>query len=112
MNIKASLSDLVLILEGLEAEVHEMSEAQAIDLAARLRPAAKHIEAIDKYVKGNIKEKLNHKDGSRLGNLFKAVLKLVPTERFDTAAFKEERPKMYASYVVTNDVERITFDVR
>jgi hypothetical protein len=112
MSLKTDLADLTEILEDFVARKDTMSEQELIDLAARLKPAAKACEVIDKYVKEQVKVKLNHKSGFRNGNMFKAILTLVPTNRFAQAAFKEARPKLYAAFCDKSDEERITFDVR
>lgn len=106
------LSDVSTILESFVAKLDKQSEADLIDIAARLKPVAKHIEAIDKHVKALVKEKLHEKEGTRLGGMFKAVLKLVPTSRFQAAAFKEAKPAVYESYCEEKDEIRITFEVR
>jgi hypothetical protein len=110
--LELDFSDLVDILEGFSLKLDKMSEADLIDLAARLKPIVKHCTKIDEHVKDVVKQKLNNKAGSRLGGLFRAVLSIVPTDRLNQQRLKEERPKIYDAYVETDDVKRITFEVR
>lgn len=111
-NLEIDAADLTAILEGFAAKLDKMTEPDLIDLAARLKPAAKHIKVIDEYVKELVKDKLKHKDGNRLGGMFKAILKLVPIDRFQQAKFKEANPKLYLKYVEECTDERVTFEVR
>lgn len=108
----ADLADLVDILEGLTKKLDETSEPELIDLAARLKPAAKHCEAIDKYVKDNVKKKLKHRAGIRLGELFKAVLQIIPVTRLQQAELKDGEPAIYAAYSRSDADERVTFELR
>jgi hypothetical protein len=89
-----------------------MQEPDLIDLAARLKPATKAIKVIDDYVKASLKAKLNGKEGTRLGNMFKAVLKIISVEQFQQKAFKEAKPAMAAQFTETVEQERITFELR
>ena len=89
-----------------------LEEADLIDLAARLKPIAKACKAIDEQVKEMVKKKLKHSDGERFGVMFKAVLKLIDTTRFQTSLFKEEQPVMYGKYAKTDTDERVSFEIR
>lgn len=111
-SIEIDAADLTDILEGFVTKLPKMTEADMIDLAARLKPAAKHLKTIDEYVKQDVKERLKHHNGARLGTLFKAVLKLIPCERLDQTALKEGHPKIHAMYCKEAMDERVTFEVR
>jgi hypothetical protein len=110
--LELDLADLKDILEGFTLKLDKMTEAELIDLAARLKPVAKHCKTIDEYVKEAIKTKLRHKDGVRLGGLFRAVLKLVPTKRLDQAGLKENEPAIFNEYCKDATDERVTFELR
>lgn len=110
--INTDLGDLTDILESFTKKLDKLSEADLIDLAARLKPVAKHCEAIDKYAKEMVKTKLRHKEGSRLGEMFKAVLKLVPVDRLDQKAFKAQMPEVHASFIREDTDERVSFELR
>jgi predicted phage-related endonuclease len=110
--IKKDLKLLGEILEDITADLTKFTEADLIDIAARLKPVAKHCKAIDDHVKDQVKEKLKHKEGTRLGELFKAVLNLVPTTRLDQKLLKEELPKVHAKYNIAVVDERVTFELR
>lgn len=106
------LLDLSTILESFSTRLSAMPEADLIDLAARLKPVAKMVKEIDDYVKAGIKDKLKGKEGSRLGNMFKACLKLVSVEQFQQKAFKEAKPALAAQFTETCIQERITYELR
>lgn len=111
---KRDLVDLSDILEGFTSKLDKFNEADLIDLAARLKPAAKMIKEIDDFAKSYLKPKLP--DGSpeiiRLGLDFKAVIKAIPVATFHEKDFKEANPTLAAKY--TDDVEqiRVTFEAR
>ena len=111
-SLELDVTDLGDILEGFVKKLDKMSEADLIDLAARLKPAAKHCKAIDDHVKAMVKEKLHDKEGSRLGSMFKAVLKIIPIDRFNQGNFKEKHLPIFLKFVETHDEPRITFEVR
>lgn len=106
------LVDLSDILEGFVNKLDKMAEKDVIDLAARLKPVVKHCEKIDTFVKDKVKAKLKHDEGTVLGGLFKAVLKLVPCTRLDQKALKEAHPKIHAEFCVPGEDERVTFELR
>ena len=85
---------------------------EKVDICARLRAIAKNCETIDKLIKDDIKKKLRNKEGTVLGDVFKAALALVSTKRFDGAAFKEAHPDLYEKWSATTDQMRITFEPR
>jgi predicted phage-related endonuclease len=109
---KSDLEDLTLLLEDLVKRLPKMERKERIDLAARLKPAAKHLKTIDDAVKEEIKERLKGKEGTVLGEIFRAVLKLVPTKRLDQKAFKEAEPDLYDQYSKETDDQRISFEAR
>ena len=111
-SLELDFSDLNIILEGFEQKLDRMPQADLIDLAARLKPVAKHCKAIDEFVKTYVKEKLDDRPGSVPGGLFKATLKLVPTTRLNQSKLKEERPTIHAKYNEPVEDERVTFEVR
>lgn len=106
------LKDLGDILEGITLKLTKMPEAELIDVAARLKPVAKHCKVIDDFVKAHVKKKLKGKAGSVLGDIFKAVLSLVPTARLNQKLLKEEEPETHAAYNESVTDEKITFVVR
>jgi len=110
--LKKDLKMLGEILEDVVKDLDTLPEADLIDVAARLKPVAKACKTIDDHVKEMIKTKLKHKEGSRLGELFKAVLKLVPTTRLNQALLKEEQPKVHAKYNEAVTDERVTYELR
>jgi len=111
-SLEIDVGDLTDILETLTKRLDKMSEPDLIDLAARLKPAAKHCKTIDDYVKGVIKEKLKDKEGVRLGGLFKAVLKVITSNRFNQSKLKADDIELYDAYCESKDEARITFEVR
>lgn len=110
--IYQDIDDLSAILEDFVARLDKLGLANKIDMAARLKPVAKHVKAIDDHVKDAVKTKLAHKEGTTLGVLFKAVLKLVPVPRLDQKLLKEERPKIHEQYIRNDVDERVTYEVR
>jgi len=100
------------IMENLMKDTERMTPADKIDVAARLKSAAKTIEKFDKDVKDYVKDHLKHDAGEVSGYQFKAILQIVPTDRLDQKALKEDHPTIAASYTKTDDVERITFELR
>jgi hypothetical protein len=109
---KIDLQDLTEIMEGFVKTFDKLTQEEKIDLAARLKPVAKNCEVIDKAVKELVKVKLKHKNGEVPGEQFKAKLVLVPVDRLDQKALKEEKPDTYEEYVVSSNDERITFILR
>jgi len=110
--LELDMTDLSDILEGFVKKLEKMSEADLIDMAARLKPVAKHCQAIDEFVKGMVKDKLGGAEGSRNGSLFKAVLKLVPVHRLNQGRFKETKPALHESFCDDVEDKRITFEAR
>ena len=106
------LADLREIMEGLVLDFPSMTEKDKVDLAARLKPIGKACEKIDKDAKEFIKTKLAHREGTVLGNMFKAVLNLVDTKRLNQSLFKEEEPEVHEEYNEDVTDERVTFELR
>lgn len=106
------LIDISEILEKFVDILGNLTEADQIDLAARLKPAAKSIKEIDDGIKLALKNKFDGKEGTRYGKDFKAILKVIPVATFQQKAFKEANPAMAAKYTEDVDQERITFEVR
>jgi len=106
------LDTLTAILEDFVDDLDSMMEGDLIDLAARLKPTAKACEAIDKHVKDMVKLKLKHKEGNRIGKMFRAVLTLVPVERFKQKELKEDDLITYSKYTRDDVDERVTFELR
>lgn len=111
-SMELDFGDLVDILESFVKKLPAMPLKDQIDLAARLKPVAKHCETIDKHVKDLVKVKLKHEEGTLKGELFKANLKLVPVDRLDQGKLKEERPTIHAQFVREYIDERVTFELR
>jgi hypothetical protein len=111
-SLERDLGDLVAILEDVVEGMDVLPLTDLIDLAARLKPVAKHCKEIDEATKGLIKKKLKNKEGTVLGTMFKAVLKLIPIDRLNQTKLKEDEPEMYAAYVEKHEDKRITFEVR
>lgn len=110
--MKRDLTDLTVILEDFASKLDKLTEADLIDLAARLKPVAKHCKAIDDHAKSYVKDKLDGQEGTVLGGLFKALLKLVPTTRLNQKLLKEEQPKIHAQYNEDVTDERVSFELR
>ena len=111
-SVEIDLGDLANIMDSFIKRLDRMKEQDVIDLAARLKPVSKACETIDKYAKEHVKSQLKHKEGTVLGGLFKAVLKLVNTNRLDQGRLKEERPQIYEAFLKECVDERITYEVR
>ena len=109
---KSDLEDLTLLLEDLVKRLPEMKREERIDVAARVRTAAKHLKTIDEVVKDEIKKARKGKEGYVMGETFKAKLSLVTTQRLDQKLFKEEQPAMAAQYTKEGEDQRITFEPR
>src|SRR5258706_4475336 len=90
----------------------DMPLDEQVDVAARLRGVVKNCASIDKAIKDNIKKKLKSKNGTVLGDLFKALLAYTDVTRFQTNAFKEAHPDLYEKWCETTSEGRITFEVR
>ena len=111
-SLKNDLIDASDATEHLMKRLPDLTFEDKVDIAARLRAVVKNCEAIDKAIKDDIKKRLKHKNGVVLGDLFKAVLTVVPTVRFNTTNFKTDQPVLYNSYCEEQDQERITFEPR
>lgn len=110
---KTDLSDICDALESLhKAVLPRLTREEKVDVAARLRSAAKTVEAIDKSIKEEIKGWRKGKEGEVKGELFKAILTLVPTTRLNQELLKEQHPDVYEECKETKDQTRISFEVR
>jgi hypothetical protein len=110
--LETNLLEVGDVLETFVLKLENMTEEDMIDIAARLKPVAKACKTIDESVKTIVKTKLKHKEGTRYGGLFKAVLKLVATKRLDQSQLKENEPEIYEEYLVEATDERVTFELR
>lgn len=110
--IGIDLADTSDAIESLAASFDKMTLVEMVDVAARLRGVRKASEALDKKIKDAIKDKLKHKAGSLNGEIFKAVLKIVPVMRLDQQRLKAEKPAIYDNYSRLDDDERVTFEPR
>lgn len=99
-------------VEAIVAQLPKLTMEQKVDTAMVLKAIAKNIEKFDESVKTDIKKKLKDKAGTVLGEMFKAVLQLVPTDRFNQKDFQKDEPALFKAYTDTNDVKRITFEPR
>lgn len=113
-SIENDLTDLVIILETISGKLSNgtYSLPETIDIAARLKPIAKHCEVFDKHCKDLIKAKRKGKEGAVMGELFKAVLTLVDTTRLDQRALKENEPEIHAEYNKDVTDEKVTYELR
>jgi hypothetical protein len=115
MATRLSESDLLEvgdILESFTKKLDKYSETDLIDLAARLKPIAKHCETIDEYAKEHVKEKLGKEAGTVKGKLFVAVRTFITKSYFMQKLFKEEQPKLADKYTEDRQESRITFELR
>ena|SRR5438045_5957185 len=99
-------------IEHLLKKLPNLTLQEQVDVAARVKAVAKNAAAIDEFVKVEIKARRKGKAGTVVGEIFKAVLSLVPTTRLNQKKFEVEEPTIYARYLETNDVTRITFEAR
>jgi predicted phage-related endonuclease len=110
--VRLDLAEAASAIEHLVETLPSMALKDKVDACARLRGAAKSIEAFDKAVKDEIKAELGQHDGTVAGNVFKAVLAYVKSKRLDQQALKAERPKIYEQYCTERSDARITFEPR
>ena len=110
--VKTDLEDLMLLLEDLVKRYPKLTRKERIDVAARLKPASKHLKAIDDLIKAEIKEIRDGVEGYVLGEMWRAKLSLIPVTRFQQTVFKEAEPKLYAKYSQDAVDERVTFESR
>lgn len=99
-------------LESLQIKYPKLSLGDRIDLGARLRAVGKNAEDLDKKIKADIKEQLHGKEGTVLGDVFKAVLSLISSTRFNQKLLQEDDPKTYKLYCEESEAARITFEAR
>lgn len=110
--IDADLTDAVDALEHLIKRLHKQPLETKVDVGARIRGLAKSIEVVDKEIKDEVKEILKQKEGEVTGELFKAILKLVPTTRLDQKLLKAEHPEVYQACLDETEVLRVTYEPR
>lgn len=111
-SFELDLADLTGILENFSKKLDRLTQAEVIDLAARLKPVCKQCVTIDEYVKDMVRARLDHEEGYLAGGMFKAILRLVPTKRLNQKRLKEEKPAIHAAYCEDCTDERITFELR
>jgi len=109
---ETDLEDITFLFEELVERLPKMNLRQKVDVAARLRAAAKHLKTIDDDVKKDIKEQRAGKAGYVNGERWKAKLTLVPVTRLDQQALKESKPKIYDEFCKNSEDQRITFEPR
>jgi predicted phage-related endonuclease len=111
-SIETNLTEACEAVESILHSMPALSQAEKIDICARLKGAAKTIKLIDEAVKDEVKNTLRHRAGELAGDLFKACLSLIPTTRVDLKKLEVEHPRIYAKCQTTDEVERINFEVR
>jgi hypothetical protein len=79
--------------------------AQKIDRLAHLRNEIKGLEKIEETLAEEIK-KLG--EGEHKGGHCIAVVQIIPTDRFDSKAFKAEHPDFHAKFVKPSPQTKIT----
>ncbi len=109
---KIDLEDLQSVMEALQKRLGKLDLTTKVDVAARLRAAAKTIEAIDTAIKEDIKGRLHGKTGTVLGEVFKASVAMIQCTRLDQKALKEDEPAIYEQYQKTGEQARVTFEAR
>ncbi len=108
--IQADCETIKEAVEHIQDMLGRMKLPQKVDVAAQLRPILHKIEAIDTSIKDEIKKERKHSAGVVLGELFKAHLAYIPTTILNQQLLLKKDPKVYAKYLETNDVGRITFE--
>ena len=109
---ESDLEDVTFLLEDLLKRLPKLKLSQRIDIAARLRTAGKHIEAIDKSVKDEIKERRQGVEGIVNGERWRAHLTLISVNRLNQGKLKEEQPVIYAKYTEPKNDQRINWEPR
>lgn len=109
---KIDLEDLQSVMEALQKRFGNMTLQTKVDVAARLKAAAKVMEVIDAAVKDEIKLHLKGKAGTVNGEIFKSTVTYSPVTRLDQKLFKEKEPKLFAKYERTNDQATVRFEAR
>lgn len=110
--IAIDLVDASEATEHLLKQLPDLSLEDQVDIAARIRAVVKNCEAIDRAIKDGIKKKLKNKDGTVLGDIFKANLAYTEVSRFDTTGFKEAHREQYEKWCVVKSEGRVTFEPR
>lgn len=110
--VKVDLEDVCDALEHLSASLGRLTREEKIDVAARLRSAAKTVESIDKSIKEDIAVWRKGKPGYVNGEIFKAKYSVNPVNRLDQKALKEEEHEIHAKFTKANNEVRISFEPR
>lgn len=112
--MRTTIDELLLALsatvEQLELESKKLKLKEKVDVGARLGAAIKAAEAVQTKIKDELKKQWDGKP--ILGAAFTAEVLRVDVTRFDTKTFKEERPKLYDAYTVTDTQIKLTFKIR
>lgn len=109
---KTDLEDLTLLLEDMRKQLPKLERKERIDVAARIRAAGKHIEAILDTVKDEVKKARNGKEGYVNGELFRAKMAIVPTHRLNHKGLRDKYPKIYDEFYLEVEDERVTYETR
>ena len=92
-SVKKDLKLLSEILEDLVSGWANLTVADQIDAAARLKPIHKNANKILEDNKEFVKKKRNGKPGAVLGEDFKAVMSLVPTTLASAPSMPKAKPQ-------------------
>jgi hypothetical protein len=112
--VKVDLADIQDCIEALAKRVKEgkLTRAEMVDVAARLKPVAKHCKYIDDTTKDTVKDYLKHRVGEVRGEIFKAVLRIDESTRLDQKQLKEMYPDEYNECCKPCTTEVVTFEAR
>lgn len=111
-SIDQDLIDASDSLEHLVKMYDKLTIEEKVDVGARLKGICKNAEAMRTKIGDELKERTKHKEGTVLGDVFKAVIKLVSVERFKAKELKEANPKLHAEYCRTDTDERVNYEPR
>ena len=109
---ETDLNDACDAIEHVLKRLPKLTLEERIDVGARIRGVAKNIEAMDKLIKDEIKATLKNKPGTLKGEVWKASLSLISTERLDQKMVKENHPEVYVACLGTTDVTRVVYEIR
>lgn len=114
---KVKLADLHKLLDeasGMLGKVKNqpMPLREAIDLGARMRTLIKTAEAFDKAIKEEIKQELGNAPGTLNGEVVKAVVTEIKSNRFDLERFRLEEPAMAEEYTSVQSSLRVNYEVK
>ncbi len=99
-------------LEHLVKQYDKMTLEEKVDIGARLKGICNNAEKLRKQIGDAMKERVKQKEGTVLGDVFKAVIKLVPIDRLNQTALKEEKPAIYNAYLRNDTDVRVTYEPR